>query len=77
MTVKEELYRGFIIRAGCFEVVGADRMVTSLFICPACSQEAALVDLSTTDLTFDDELEALEATLAQGRALVDGRLAQM
>ena len=65
------MYCGWIIRAGCFELVGAERFITSLLIGETQSSDAALVNLPVTHLLFRNEAQALEATLAHGRLLVD------
>ena len=71
MSIKEETYRGLIIKAGCFELVGAARYITSLLISRAGSADAALIELPVTHLLFANEAEALDATRAHGRLLVD------
>ena len=58
MPVKEVQYRGLILKAACFEVVGTQRFITSLLICEAGSSDQALVDLPVTHLLFRDETEA-------------------
>ena len=71
MSIKEETYCGLIIKAGCFEVGDAARYITSLLISRAGSADAALIELPVTHLLFASEVEALNATLAHGRLLVD------
>jgi hypothetical protein len=64
-------YRGLILKAACFEVVGTKRFITSLLICEARSSDQALVDFPVTHLLFRDETEAIESTLAHGRLVID------
>ena len=71
MPVTEEEYRGLILKAACFEVVGTKRFITSLLICEAGSSDQALVDIPVTHLLFRDETEAIESTLAHGRLVID------
>jgi hypothetical protein len=71
VPVKEVQYRGLILKAACFQVVGTQRFITSLLICEAGSSDQALVDLPVTHLLFRDETEAIESTLGHGRLLVD------
>jgi hypothetical protein len=46
ISTKEEMYRGLIIRAICFEL--ADGVITSLAIWDATFQEGAIIDLPRT-----------------------------
>ena len=71
MPVTEEEYRGLILKAACFEVVGTKRFITSLLICEAGSSDQALVDIPVTHLLFRDETKAIESTLAHGRLVID------
>jgi hypothetical protein len=71
VPVTEVQYRGLILKAACFQVVGTQRFITSLLICEAGSSDQALVDLPVTHLLFRDETEAIESTLAHGRLLID------
>jgi len=71
VPIKEVQYRGLILKAACFEVVGTKRFITSLLICEAGSSDQALVDIPVTHLLFRDETEAIESTLAHGRLVID------
>jgi hypothetical protein len=76
MSVREEVYCGWFIKAGCFELVGTDCFITSLLIRETQSSKDALIDLPITHLFFRNEAQGLEATLAQGRFLVDALMGE-
>jgi hypothetical protein len=71
VPVREVEYRGLILKAACFEVVGMKRFITSLLICEARSSDQALVDFPVPHLLFREETEAIESTLAHGRLVID------
>ena len=64
-------YRGLILKAACFEVVGTNRFIASLLICEAGSSDQAFFDFPVTHLLFRDETEAIESTLAHRRLVID------
>jgi len=79
MALKEAKYRGMMIKAGAFEVVGMRRFVVSLSIARdgslAASGTAKLFEPPSEDGLFDDPEEALEAALVFARAIIDGEVA--
>jgi hypothetical protein len=72
MSIRQEAYRGMIIKADSFELVGIRRFISSLVILESNDPNKKLVDIPVTHNVFDDQERALEETIAHGRLLVDG-----
>ncbi len=80
MALRQAKYRGMMIKAGAFEVVGMHRFVVSLSIArdgslAASGTTAKLFEPPSEDGLFDDPEEALEAALAFARQIIDGEVA--
>lgn len=79
MALREEEYRGMIIKAGAFEVIGTCRFVVSLCVArhggsPGLGK-TKFFEPPSEDGLFDDPDEALESALAFARAIIDGEVA--
>ena len=79
MALKHDEYRGMMIKAGAFEVIGTRRFVVSLSIArhdgSAALRKAKFFEPPSEDGLFDDAEEALESALAFARAIIDGEVA--
>lgn len=79
MALKQDKYRGMVIKAGAFEVVATRRFVVTLSIArhdgSAALQKAKFFEPPSEDGFFDDPEEALEVALAFARAIIDGEVA--
>jgi len=76
MALRQANYRGMLIKAAAFEVVELHRFIVSLIIARDGSPwTAKLFSPPSKDGLFDDPEEALDATLAYGRAIIDGEVA--
>lgn len=75
MPVKRVRYKGMLIRAAAFEVMGTGCFIEALLIRragPADRGHAKLFEVPPADTLTDDPDEALHRALAYGRAIVDG-----
>ena len=68
--IKEELYRGMMIKTGCFELVGIHRPVTSLVISEATFSNSTRIDLPVTHFPFQDRQQVLEATPGDNQCMI-------
>ena len=79
MALKRVEYRGMVIKAGAFEVVGTQRFVVSLSIArdgvSVASQKVKFFDPPSEDGLFDDPAAALECAVSFARAIIDGEVA--
>jgi hypothetical protein len=77
MPVREVEYKGMMIRAAAFEVVGTGLFVNSLLVARIGvprSGNTKLFEPPSPDGFFRDSEEALESALAFARAIVDGEV---
>jgi hypothetical protein len=77
MAAKRMEYKGMLIKAAAFEVVGTGRFIATLLIRrsgPAHRRNAKLFDLPSSKTLFEDREEALDCTVAYARAIIDGEI---
>lgn len=78
MGVKKVEYRGMLIKAGAFEVVGTGRFIVSVSIARDGSLgvygRAKFFEPPSEDGFFDDPEEGLECAVAFARAIIDGEI---
>jgi len=77
MPIKQANYRGMLIKAAAFEVVGRHRFIGSLLIAREGGTlgRAKLFEPPSEDGFFDDPEAALKAGVAFARAIIDGEVA--
>jgi hypothetical protein len=77
MAAKRMEYKGMLIKAAAFEVVGTGCFLATLLIRRSGSahrRNAKLFDLPSSKGLFEDPDEALDCTIAYARAIIDGEI---
>jgi hypothetical protein len=77
MAVKRTEYKGMLIKAGAFELVGTGCFLATLLIRrsgPAHRRNAKLFDLPSSRSLFEDPDAAIDCTVAYARAIIDGEI---
>jgi len=79
MPLKEVQYKGMVLKAGAFEVIGTGRFLVSVSITRGNSMSAQsrarLFEPPSATGLFADPDVGLESALAFGRAIIDGDVA--